>query len=78
MATWSRRNAAGQYVQGENCDACNRKMAKAVSQGDYVTDDEVCGSSDGPGFYVCHACNDKLQGRSIEERRAVYAANCLR
>ncbi len=39
-----------------------------------MTDDEVCGDTDGPGFYLCYrkACHQKTNGLSAVERRVLY------
>lgn len=60
------------FVRGLRCDGCG----KPVAEDDYATDTEVCGGTDGPGFCLCSRarCAKKLDGRTAEERRAIYAA----
>lgn len=52
------------------CDACNEPVGD-----DYMTDDEVCGNGDGPGFILCdrRVCRVKCANMNIEERRAHFA-----
>lgn len=50
------------------CDGCG-----APTGDDYATDAEVCGASDGPGFFLCDTCA-ALEGTPLEERRAHYTA----
>jgi len=64
------RNATtGQYVAHPRCDACAQPIA-----GDYLSDDEVCGDDDGPGFFLCarKRCVTKRDALDVEARRALY------
>jgi hypothetical protein len=62
------------------CDACGDGYNAVVK---HVTDDEVCGGTDGPGFYLCGEAkceaSDWWDGNgacslSVEGRRAFYTA----
>lgn len=69
-----RESKGGRYAKGSVCDGCGKSAGL-----DYATDEEVCGSTDGPGFFVCArvrcpANAPEFQARSVEERRAHYAA----
>ena len=62
----------GRYKATAKCDGCNKPVGT-----NYFTDEDVCGGSDGPGFYLCDrkrciAARCKL---SVEEKRARYEAN---
>lgn len=63
------RNAQGLFTKSPPCDGCGKPVGT-----DPLCDDEVCGSSDGPGFNICHRkrCSNKLNSMSVEERRALY------
>lgn len=65
-----RRAADGKFRATPLCDACNKPVGTA-----YFTDDEVCGASDGPGFYLCER-KRCLAARDldVEGRRALYTA----
>jgi hypothetical protein len=67
-----RDQRTGRYEQGLRCDGCG----KPCPEDDMATDNEVCGSTDGPGFCLCsrQRCSDRLKGKSVEERRAIYTA----
>ncbi len=67
----TRARGTGRYLASPRCDGCGKPVGTA-----YYTDDEVCGGSDGPGFYVCERkrCAAKLTGLSVEARRAIYVA----
>lgn len=62
---------ARRFRVGFDCDACGGPVAS-----DYMTDDEVCGGSDGPGFFLCNrsSCRSARNALSVEARRAVYVA----
>ena len=67
---WTERNRrTGQYRAGPKCDSCGRPTGD-----NYFTDEEVCGGSDGPGFYLCgrKSCAKQHEGLGIEQRRALY------
>ncbi len=61
----------GRYAKSRACDGCGKPCGTA-----YFTDDEVCGGSDGPGFYLCERkrCMAARDDKSVDERRALYAA----
>lgn len=65
------RDQAGRYSKTPPCDACGKPVGT-----NYFTDDEVCGSSDGPGFYLCERkrCIKVRDNKTVEERRALYTA----
>lgn len=62
---------AGKFIASPACDCCGKPTGR-----DYNTDDEVCGSTDGPGFYLCSRkrCGAKTEGLDVEARRALYTA----
>jgi len=66
-----RDEASGRYVGTERCDLCGKPVGT-----DYMTDGEVCGTGDGPGFYLCERrrCVAARAGLSVETRRAAYEA----
>lgn len=65
------RDTSGRYTDGHKCDACNKPTGV-----DYFTDDEVCGGSDGPGFYLCarKGCEKRRDALEVDARRALYTA----
>jgi len=65
------RDRSGRYAQSPACDACGKPVGV-----EYGTDNEVCGATDGPGFFLCHRarCAKKLEGLTVEERRTLYTA----
>lgn len=65
------RDSSGRYAKSQSCDCCGKPVGT-----EYLTDDEVCGGSDGPGFYLCQRkrCAAKQAGLSVEARRALYTA----
>ncbi len=67
----SRDNRNGQYRKSNPCDACGRSVGTA-----YYTDEEVCGNTDGPGFFLCDRvrCEKKRDLPDVEARRALYTA----
>jgi hypothetical protein len=67
----ARDHKSGRYESTPKCDGCNKPIGT-----NYFTDSDVCGGTDGPGFYVCDRarCQKKLEGLGVEERRAVYEA----
>lgn len=69
------RDASGRYKQTQACDGCGKPVGT-----DFMTDDEVCGSGDGPGFYRCERkrCIAKMDVMGIEERRAHYTAQRMK
>lgn len=70
-SAWEKRDRGGQFKTSARCDCCGRPVGSA-----YFTDDEVCGTGDGPGFYVCErkSCVKLRAGKTVEERRAIYTA----
>lgn len=66
------READGRYANERRCDGCGGH----VKLDDYCTDEEVCGTSDGPGFYVCglDTCASGKLDLTIQERRLIYTA----
>lgn len=68
--------ASGRFVTSILCDACGKPMGNLDKPGNHYTDDEVCGGSDGPGFYLCHRvrCGEHRESLPVEERRALYTA----
>lgn len=63
------RNAAGKYKSTPLCDACNKPVGT-----NYYTDEQACGNSDGPGFYLCERALCKMirDGLDVEGRRELY------
>jgi len=66
-----RDDRSGQYKTGLLCDGCNKPTGTV-----YCTDDEVCGTSDGPGFTLCDRarCRAAYAGLDVEARRAMFTA----
>lgn len=64
-----RETRTGRYAKSQPCDCCGKPVGT-----EFGTDEEVCGLTDGPGFYLCarKACEKKLAGLSVEQRRALY------
>lgn len=64
----TRRDGAGRYSVQHRCDACGQPI-----HGAQTSDDEVCGSGDGPGFLLCERkrCEGK-RPESVEGRREMY------
>ena len=67
----AREARGGRFVSTPPCDACGKPTGA-----DYMTDSEVCGDSDGPGFFICNRsrCSAKCEKLGVEERRALYTA----
>jgi hypothetical protein len=65
------RSRNGQYRVTPKCDGCGKPIGT-----NYFTDSDICGGSDGPGFYICDRvrCAKRLEGLNVEQRRAVYEA----
>lgn len=60
----------GQYRKSNPCDACGKPVWTA-----YYTDEEVCGNTDGPGFFLCDRAKcHKKRDFPLEVRRALYTA----
>ena len=66
------RDSRGRYDFEPVCDCCGKPCGSTV--GGYLTDDEVCGLTDDPGFYLCQRkrCEKKRAGLSVEQRRELY------
>lgn len=56
------RDRSGRYDHGTKCDACGK------SAENYLTDERVCGGTDGPGFYLCKraACSKRRDAREAK------------
>lgn len=64
------REKSGRYAHWQKCDGCG----KPVKPGEHHTDDEVCGATDGPGFYLCDRkrCVARLESLDVNARRELY------
>ncbi len=61
---------SGRYRKSNPCDACGKPVGTA-----YYTDEEVCGNTDGPGFFLCDRARCcKNRDLDTEGRRALYTA----
>jgi hypothetical protein len=61
---------SGRYRKSPACDGCGKPCGT-----NYFTDDEVCGSGDGPGFFLCDRARCcKKRDLDVEGRRALYTA----
>jgi hypothetical protein len=69
----ARSERTGRYVESRRCDACGRPCGT-----DYGTDDDVCGGSDGPGFFLCLDYCNEVRHLGVEERRHHYTAQRAR
>ena len=71
----NRREADGRYAAGFLCDCCGKPAGTNP-----LVDYDVCGDSDGPGFFLCERkrCNAVREARTIEERRALYTAQRIK
>lgn len=65
------RDNSGRYSKGPVCDCCNKPAGL-----DSMTDGDVCGLTDGPGFVICERkrCAKFWNTHTVEERRAHYTA----
>lgn len=72
------RDRAGRYAVEQRCDFCGKPITEKT--GGHVTDEDVCGVSDGPGFYLCGRtrCESQRDALDIEARRARYDAGRIR
>ncbi len=77
-----RRQRNGQYKHEARCDLCGR--AVCVTFGEYMSDVEVCGISDDPGWMLCNGderCHPKGMTREqffalpASERAKYYRDN---
>lgn len=66
---YNERNRDGRYRKSPKCDGCGKRVGT-----NYCTDDQVCGSSDGPGFFLCDrlVCIERIGNLSVDERRELY------
>jgi len=66
------RDSQGRYDFEPACDCCGKPCGSTVDG--YLTDDEVCGNTDGPGFFLCDRkrCAAKREGLTVEQRRELY------
>lgn len=63
-----RDNSSGRYQKSHPCDACGKPVGT-----NYYTDEEVCGSSDGPGFLLCERVRCMAaRDLPVEARRSLY------
>jgi hypothetical protein len=71
VGKWDEKNRAGKFRPSPRCDGCGKPVGKT-----YLTDDEVCGLGDGPGFYICTRarCASRLDRLTVEQRREIYTA----
>lgn len=65
------RGTSGRYIKADPCDACGKPCNEATR----MTDDEVCGGTDGPGFYLCDRkrCVARYTDLGVEARRQLFA-----
>lgn len=70
------RDRTGRYATTLRCDACGG----GIGTDSYCTDDDVCGGTDGPGFFLCgkRRCVATYEHLSVEERRTLYTAQRAR
>jgi hypothetical protein len=64
------RECDGRFSDWQRCDGCG----KPVKPGEHYTDDEVCGSTDGPGFFLCarKRCAQHRNALDVAARRELY------
>lgn len=65
-----RDHRSGKYRASPRCDGCGKPVGT-----NYFTDGDVCGDTDGPGFFLCERkrCIAK-RDLDLEGRRALYTA----
>jgi hypothetical protein len=75
MANTYRNQHTGRYAHSQPCDGCGKPCGL-----DPMTDAEVCGSTDGPGFFLCAriSCETRRDALDLQGRRALYSATRLR
>jgi len=63
------REGDGRYRQETPCDCCGKPVVA-----DHITDGDVCGNTDGPGFYLCGRtlCNKRRDSLSVGQCRDLY------
>ncbi len=59
------------FAKSPACDACGKPTGTV-----YYTDTDVCGNTDGPGFFLCDRkrCRSRREGLSVAKRAALYIA----
>ena len=69
------RDSTQRFVNTPSCDCCRKPVGT-----EYQTDEEVCGSSDGPGFFLCDRkrCVGVREHMDVEARRALYTTTRAR
>jgi hypothetical protein len=69
-----KRDCAGRFEVEQRCDFCGKPITERT--GGHVSDAEVCGETDGPGFYLCGRarCETARDALDAEARLARYAA----
>jgi hypothetical protein len=63
------READGRYRVEMPCDCCGKPVLD-----EHITDGDVCGNTDGPGFYLCGRarCNKRRDSLTVEQCRGLY------
>lgn len=63
------KDRGGRFRKAPTCDGCNKSTGHS-----YITDTEVCGGGDGPGFFLCDRarCTAKRDALDVEARRTLY------
>jgi len=71
MSIQGRRNREtdGRYRQETPCDCCGKPVLA-----EHFTDGDVCGNTDGPGFYLCGRirCNKCRDSLNVQQCRDLY------
>jgi hypothetical protein len=64
----------GRYFSWPKCDCCGKPVDCDGVNSNWHTDYDVCGDSDGPGFYCCGRvrCDKRTDGLDVESRRELY------
>ncbi len=80
LAGEEERELSGRFAKSTLCDCCSKSLGRLDDPENHFTDDEVCGSGDGPGFYLCgrKECGKLYDGKSVEERRALFTSGRAR
>jgi hypothetical protein len=78
MSAPKRRDAAGRYAVEQRCDGCSKAITERTDG--HVTDTDVCGASDGPGFYLCGRarCEQERDRLDVDARRALFSSGRAR
>lgn len=68
------RHADGRYRHEPACDCCGKPCVPRGDDCGYMTDEAVCGATDGPGFHICYRkrCAKRCDGLDVEQRRSLY------